>query len=152
MSMKSVSFSPAAFGVMRRSTAMRKEVTATPLGVYFNSGSVASRPIRITLFSICSPFHSSFTKPVVELLDAGCLPFGSHLKPAPPYPLGRDGSLHVGSDDEVAQDRVGNAQDAAEFGLRRRLSGEVHHHVNALSLAFHLVGQPPSLPFLRGFH
>ena len=27
---------------------MRNEVTATPLGVYFSSGSVASRPIRIT--------------------------------------------------------------------------------------------------------
>src|SRR2546423_14705992 len=52
MSIQSVSRSPWALGAARRSTAIEKDVTGIPLGVYRNSGSLPSRPIRTTRFSI----------------------------------------------------------------------------------------------------
>src|SRR2546421_562760 len=153
MSMKSVSFSPAAFGDMRRSTAMRKEVTATPLGVYFSSGSVASRPIRITLFSISSPFHSSHTTPALIPNRVGPLHPTLRLTRSPSVrftPLSREGLLLVRSDNQMSQNPFGDAQDAAQLGLRLRLATEVHDDIDALTLAFDLVGQSTPLPFVHG--
>src|ERR687887_1915848 len=110
MSMKSVSFSPASFREKGRSTAMRKEVTATPLGVYFNSGSVASRPIRITLFSISQPSHSSQHHANVSTSQG-------HPSPTPGVGT-RTSLLRVRPDDNVPQNSIGDLEDAAQFRLR----------------------------------
>src|SRR3989442_479119 len=52
MSIQSVSASPWAFGATGRCTAMEKELTGMPLGVYLSSGSLPIRPIKTTRFSI----------------------------------------------------------------------------------------------------